>query len=316
MAGAYNPYAGDPRTYAQGPGHLFFPPIAVARPPESSPLDNPKTFSLPATSPLDNVTEGALGTLLNPEGDQGGQPANSIAHPNPSLSAMFGSLATGLGLMSPFGAMLAAPTLSARDMLGMEPGMGVRGVVGELVSRGLADLTSRDMTSMGLGNAPIGTGAQVGGWGLEFGGGEKGGSEMGGSKGGVDVDVDPGGPTASPDKGGPGEAPGDKDSGPGGTTMAGGGLIELAGGGKIATGIGGGLDDLIPTTIDGRRAASLSDGEFVIPADVVSMVGDGSTAAGSRRLYDMMRMVRQQKTGRSTQAGPLQIGDTLRRIFK
>ena len=95
-----------------------------------------------------------------------------------------------------------------------------------------------------------------------------------------------------------------------------GGIIPLPGGGKIAKGPGGGLDDLIPTSIDGRRAAALSDGEFVIPADVVSMMGDGSTNAGSKRLYDMVRQVRQVKTGTSKQAGPLPVGKILERTMK
>jgi hypothetical protein len=95
-----------------------------------------------------------------------------------------------------------------------------------------------------------------------------------------------------------------------------GGIIPLPGGGKIAKGPGGGLDDLIPTSIDGRRAAALSDGEFVIPADVVSMMGDGSTNAGSKRLYDLVRQVRQHKTGTSRQAGPLQVGKILERTMR
>jgi len=94
---------------------------------------------------------------------------------------------------------------------------------------------------------------------------------------------------------------------------AGGGLIELAEGGKLAIGPGGGLDDLIPTSIDGRRAAALSDGEFVVPADVVSMMGDGSSNAGARRLYDMVRQIRQAKTGTARQAGPLPVGKILER---
>ena len=95
-----------------------------------------------------------------------------------------------------------------------------------------------------------------------------------------------------------------------------GGIIPLPGGGKIAKGPGGGLDDLIPTSIDGRRAAALSDGEFVIPADVVSMMGDGSSNAGSKRLYDLVRQVRQEKTGTSRQAGPLQVGKILERTMR
>jgi hypothetical protein len=94
-----------------------------------------------------------------------------------------------------------------------------------------------------------------------------------------------------------------------------GGLVPLAGGGKIAIGPGGGLDDLIPTSINGRRAAALSDGEFVMPADVVSMMGDGSSNAGARRLYDMVRQIRESKTGTSRQAGPLPVGEILKRTM-
>jgi hypothetical protein len=94
-----------------------------------------------------------------------------------------------------------------------------------------------------------------------------------------------------------------------------GGLVPLAGGGKIAIGPGGGLDDLIPTTIGGRRAAALSDGEFVFPADVVSMMGDGSSNAGARRLYDLVKQIRENKTGTDVQAGPLPVGDILKRTL-
>ena len=96
---------------------------------------------------------------------------------------------------------------------------------------------------------------------------------------------------------------------------AGGGqVIPLAEGGKVAVGPGGGLDDLIPTTIDGADAAALSDGEFVIPADVVSMMGDGSSTGGARRLYDLVKQVRQLKTGTDEQAQPLQFADILRSL--
>ena len=94
-----------------------------------------------------------------------------------------------------------------------------------------------------------------------------------------------------------------------------GGVVALEGGGKIAIGPGGGLDDLIPTSINGRRAAALSDGEFVIPADVVSMMGDGSSNAGARRLYDLVKQIRQNKTGTAKQAGPLPAGEILKRTL-
>lgn len=92
------------------------------------------------------------------------------------------------------------------------------------------------------------------------------------------------------------------------------GVVALAEGGKVAVGPGGGLDDLIPTTIDGAQAAALSDGEFVVPADVVSMMGDGSSSAGARRLYDLVKQVRQLKTNSDEQAPPLQFQDLIRNL--
>lgn len=81
-------------------------------------------------------------------------------------------------------------------------------------------------------------------------------------------------------------------------------------GGRIR-GAGGGLDDLIPGTIEGRRDVRLADGEFVVPADVVSMLGDGSSDHGVRKLHEMMDRVRLQKTGTKKQAKPLKDGGAL-----
>ena len=74
--------------------------------------------------------------------------------------------------------------------------------------------------------------------------------------------------------------------------------------GRLMRGKGGGLDDTIPAR-NGDQDVLLSDGEFVIPADVVSMLGDGSTDAGSRVLQQMMARVRKEKTGRPRQARAL-----------
>ena len=64
------------------------------------------------------------------------------------------------------------------------------------------------------------------------------------------------------------------------------------------------MSDSIPAVIHGSKPqrAALADGEFVIPADVVSHLGNGSTEAGSRKLYQMMDKVRQARTGRKQQA--------------
>jgi hypothetical protein len=64
-----------------------------------------------------------------------------------------------------------------------------------------------------------------------------------------------------------------------------------------------GMADLIPATIDGTQPAALSDGEFVIPADVVSHLGNGNSDAGAKQLYSMMDRVRQERTG-TTKQGP------------
>lgn len=76
-------------------------------------------------------------------------------------------------------------------------------------------------------------------------------------------------------------------------------------GGRVR-GAGSGMDDLVPGTIEGRQKVRLADGEFVVPADVVSGLGDGSTDHGVRRLHGMMDKVRQDRTGKRAQ--PKSIG--------
>jgi hypothetical protein len=85
-------------------------------------------------------------------------------------------------------------------------------------------------------------------------------------------------------------------------------LSERYGNGGKISGAGGGLDDLIPGTIEGKQKVRLADGEFVVSADVVSALGDGSTDQGVRRLHEMMANVRKQKTGTTKQPGRLKPG--------
>jgi hypothetical protein len=82
-------------------------------------------------------------------------------------------------------------------------------------------------------------------------------------------------------------------------------LRDKVTGGRVR-GAGGGMDDLVPGTIEGRQQVRLADGEFVLPSDIVSGLGDGSTDQGVRRLHEMMRKVRQERTGKTTQ--PKSIG--------
>lgn len=71
--------------------------------------------------------------------------------------------------------------------------------------------------------------------------------------------------------------------------------------GGYLDGPGDGMSDSIPATIEGKQPARLADGEFVIPADVVSHLGNGSTKAGAKKLYQMLDRVRTARTGTKKQ---------------
>jgi hypothetical protein len=67
-------------------------------------------------------------------------------------------------------------------------------------------------------------------------------------------------------------------------------------------GPGDGMSDSIPATIGRKQPARLADNEFVVPADVVSHLGNGSSDAGAKKLYAMMNNVRKARTGKKKQA--------------
>jgi len=71
---------------------------------------------------------------------------------------------------------------------------------------------------------------------------------------------------------------------------------------RFLSGGGDGMSDSIQATINDKQPARLADGEFVIPADVVSGIGNGSSKAGAKRLYSMMDRVRKERTGTTKQA--------------
>jgi hypothetical protein len=89
--------------------------------------------------------------------------------------------------------------------------------------------------------------------------------------------------------------------------FAGGGIANLgtysdyARGGRMLKGPGDGMSDDIPATIAGKQPARLANEEFVVPADVVSHLGNGSSEAGAKALYKMMDRVRQARTGKKSQ---------------
>jgi len=83
--------------------------------------------------------------------------------------------------------------------------------------------------------------------------------------------------------------------------MKGGHLGSYSDGGRLLKGPGDGMSDSIPATIGKKQPARLADSEFVVPADVVSHLGNGSTDAGAKRLYEMMDRVRKARTGKTSQ---------------
>lgn len=101
------------------------------------------------------------------------------------------------------------------------------------------------------------------------------------------------------------------------TLVASGGLISLAKGGityaegggttgpsnepRMVKGNGDGMSDSIPATIEGVQEARLANDEFVIPADVVADIGNGSSSAGAKQLYAMMDRVREARHGTTEQ---------------
>jgi hypothetical protein len=82
--------------------------------------------------------------------------------------------------------------------------------------------------------------------------------------------------------------------------MAAGGVIGMNKGYYLG-GATDGMADKIPSRINGEQEARLSDGEFVIPADVVSHLGNGNSDAGANQLHQMMTRIRKERTGNPKQ---------------
>ena len=84
------------------------------------------------------------------------------------------------------------------------------------------------------------------------------------------------------------------------TNMAAGGIAQLAKG-RYLNGDSDGMADKVRANIDGVQEARLSDGEYVIPADVVSHLGNGNSEAGAKVLDKFMARVRKERTGNDKQ---------------
>jgi len=137
--------------------------------------------------------------------------------------------------------------------------------------------------------------------------------------GGGGFDGFDGGPGPGPSTGDSGPSTGDSGPGPSGADggpgtgagwsgggilqaykrMAAGGMSSLGSysdGGRLLKGPGDGVSDNIPAVIGKRQPARLADGEFVLPARIVSEIGNGSTAAGARELYKMMARIQKNRS--------------------
>lgn len=92
---------------------------------------------------------------------------------------------------------------------------------------------------------------------------------------------------------------------------AGGHLGSYSDGGRMLKGPGDGMSDDIPAKIGAKQPARLADGEFVVPADVVSHLGNGSSDAGAKQLYKMMDRIRAARTGKKRQAPQVNPGKAM-----
>ena len=92
-------------------------------------------------------------------------------------------------------------------------------------------------------------------------------------------------------------AGGDVEYGAGDQVMG----YSMGGQPRFLSGGGDGMSDSIKANIEGKQEARLADGEFVVPADVVSHIGNGSSKAGAKQLYSMMDRVRSARTGKKSQ---------------
>nr|MBP8224927.1 hypothetical protein [Acidovorax sp.] len=122
-----------------------------------------------------------------------------------------------------------------------------------------------------------------------------------------------------------GDGAGDSGGGPGegsagdlarGGSVRGRGIAALAAGGqgRLLRGPGDGVSDSIPATINGGQPAALADGEFVVPARIVSELGNGSTEAGARQLYAMLDRI-QKRRGATTGKGKVAIDSGAHRVL-
>jgi len=262
---------GGETTFKYDPGKQQYEAI------KQSQSRSPTTKELVNSSVVDVHGDGA-GSGLGPSGS----------------SSDHGIGAIGMGqALSSYGSMLG----------GMMPGGMLAGLIGAgmlasgINSLGEAEAAAHSMGGDFAGHAGLDAGSFGYGSDAGWGAGDQGG--WGGDAGGYGGDAggDGGyGGDAGGDGGGGGGDGGGGGWQQGGLThayAAGGGynLGDYSDGGRLLRGPGDGVSDSIPATIGKKQPARLADGEFVVPARIVSELGNGSTEAGARKLYAMMNRV-------------------------
>ena len=282
MGYGVNPYAGSPQAFANGPlGYLagsianaFSTPKTAAEI-EATPVE--VRTGVPTQAGIDYGKTG-FGKTGDPDQDIGVTPAAPDAPNTGSTGTNTNTGATGMGTGTTGGSPAQAGDIGnpggPAAPAGPDPNAGEGGVGGINGPGGIGG-----GPAAGPAAGPEGPGADVGvGVGV--------GADAGiGGVGGVD-------PFAA-----------------GGlTAFASGGLGSLGGysdGGRLLRGPGDGVSDSIPATVGNRQPARLADGEFVVPARIVSELGNGSTEAGARALYKMMDRIqanRRKTTGKNSVA--------------
>jgi len=237
---------------------------------------SPTTKELVNSSVVDVYGDGA-GSGLGPSGSSSDHGIGAIG-----MGQALSSYGNALGGLAP-GGMLAG--LIGAGMLAHGIGqLGQAETAAHSMGGDFAGHAGLDAGSFGYGSdAGWGAGDQ-GGWGGDAGGY---GGDAGGDGGGG---------------GGDGGGGGGGGDGGGGAGEANGGLMhayaaggynlgDYSDGGRLLRGPGDGVSDSIPATIGKKQPARLADGEFVVPARIVSELGNGSTEAGARKLYAMMNRV-------------------------
>lgn len=278
-------------------------------------------YATPYQQPISqNVVTGASDTRVDPYTGAERLAEGGTAKENPLLdSPYYGgylnrgdsggeSFAEGPGPNgpSPTGSLGMDIALGLSDLQGIPGVLGIIGALGQSVLDTFStvspsspnavngmDLQSDQATAAAAAAAADGVGPGMGGMGMGSDGGsgeaatavsDGGGGADAGAGGGVDGGVGAGGLASG---------------GISRLRYAPGGLSDLGSysdGGRLLRGPGDGVSDSIPAVIGGRQPARLADGEFVVPARIVSELGNGSTEAGARKLYAMMDRIQKARS--------------------